>query len=294
VSDQEYFSSANALEVIAKDLGVQVIRVELPYPVTSEDSVLDCFSRAITPSVRYAMVDHIVSSTGMVLPLKKIIDLLKASSIETVVDGAHGPGQLPLNLHELGCLAYTGNCHKWLCSPRSAALLYVRPDFQAFFRPLVLSHLPSELETSLSDYQLYFRWNGTPDPTPELSVPFAVDFMSNLVPGGWNEVMELNRTKALSARDILCGTLGVEAPCPESMVGSMAAIPIGKGIISGKKPLHWTEPMQNRLKEDYGIIVPITEIRGGSHRLLRISAQLYNSAGQYSYLADSLRKILTG
>jgi len=292
VSDQEYFSSANALEETADRLGVRVITVRLPYPVESEDEILDSFAMALDPSVRFALVDHAVSSTGMVLPLKGIIDLLKDRGVETIVDGAHGPGQLDLDLNGLGCLAYTGNCHKWLCGPRSSALLYVRPDFQISFKPLVISHLPRELNTQLSDYQLYFRWNGTPDPTPGLSVPFTIRFMGSLLPGGWRDITDRNRQMALDARDLLCRYLGTAPPCPESMVGSMAAVPLGEGTGPGRKHLHWTDPVQNALKKNFGIIVPVTEIQQGKHKLLRISAQVYNSIEQYSYLAESLRDVL--
>ena len=293
VTDQEYFSSANALEILAEDMGLSLIKVEIPWPV-KPDTVLEAFEKAAESGARYALVDHAVSSSGVVLPLKEIIELLGEKGIETIVDGAHGPGQLPLDLSELGCLAYTGNCHKWLASPRSAALLYVRPDFQTDFRPLVISHLPGELDTGLSDFQLFFAWNGTPDPTPELSVPFAMNFMQELLPGGWDQIMEQNRTLVLKARKHICTALGTDPPCPESMVGSMASITI-PGVIPEKgRSLHWIDPLQRSLRDRYGIVVPVTRIRNGNVRLLRISAQLYNSEEQYEYLADSLMEILKG
>lgn len=293
VTDQEYFSSANALLVLAEQKELDLIRVDIPWP-SSEDAVLEAFERAVQPGVRFALVDHIVSSSGIVLPLKKIISLLSMNGIETIVDGAHGPGQLSLNLSELGCMAYTGNCHKWLCSPRSAALLYVRPDFQQGFKPLVVSHLPSEFDTDLSDFQIQFSWNGTPDPTPALAVSASLEFMGGLLSGGWSGVMEENRRKALAARDHLCNYLGVHPPCPDSMVGSMAAVPlIGTPPPVGRN-LHWTDPTQRLLRAKYGIVVPLTRIKNDSVRLLRISAQLYNSQEQYEYLARSLKAVLQG
>lgn len=291
VTDQEYFSSANALETIAHQRGFTIKKVELPFPVPSENAVVEKFSDAIEPSVRFALLDHIVSSTGMVLPLKRIIRLFQQEGIETVVDGAHGPGQVPLNLTELGCLAYTGNCHKWLCSPRSAALLYVRPDFQQEFKPLVVSHLPREFSGSISDFQIYFRWNGTPDPTPELAVPFTMDLMESFHTEGWKGIMRSNRTKVLNGWKHLCRKLEVDPPCPDSMVGSMASVPLEGCCSSGPVDLHWTDPLQDRLKREFSIIAPVTSICNGRNRLLRISAQLYNSCEQYTYLADSLLDI---
>jgi len=291
VTDQEYFSSANALEILADDLGLSVVKVHIPWPV-KPDTLLESFERALKPGVRYALVDHIVSSSGVVMPLKEIIELLGSRGIETIVDGAHGPGQIPLDLSKLGCMAYTGNCHKWMGSPRSAALLYVRPDFQAGFRPLVISHLPGEFSTDLSDFQLFFAWNGTPDPTPELSVTYAMDFMQGLLPGGWGQIMEQNRGLALKARDLICTELGTEPPCPESMVGSMASVTLPGEIPLAGRSLHWVDPLQRTLRDRYGIVIPVTRI--GSARLLRVSSQLYNSEEQYKYLAYSLRKIFTG
>lgn len=293
VADQEYFSSANALRVLAEDLGLSVIKVEIPWPADPE-SVLAAFQQAVEPGVRYAVVDHAVSSSGIVLPLKEIIGLLNSHGIGTVVDGAHGPGQLPLDLSGLGCVAYTGNCHKWLCSPLTSALLYVRPDYQEGFRPLVISHLPDEFDYGCSDFKVYFSWNGTPDPTPVLSVPSAMDYMEGLLPGGWEEVMDTNRSLALEGRDLICSALGTEPVCPDSMVGSMASAVIPGPVPPRGRGLHWTDPLQKSLRDDYGIVVPVTRIRDGSVRLIRISAQLYNSIEQFEYLADALRAILRG
>lgn len=288
VTDQEYFSSQNALTVLAGEKGLGTVKVDIPWPVT-EDSMLEAFEQAVRPGVRYAVVDHIISASGIVLPLKKLITLLWSHGIETIVDGAHGPGQVSLDLRELGCLAYTGNCHKWLCSPRSAALLYVRPDFQKNFRPLVVSHLPGEFDTDLSDYSLYFSWNGTPDPTPALSVPAALDFMGSVLPGGIEQVMCENRKLVLEARRHICSVLGVEPPCPESMVSSMAAVPLpGAAFTAGRNPYR-IDPLQKYLRDEWSAVVPVTTIRNGTVRLLRLSAKLYNSMEQYEYLARALK-----
>ena len=291
VADQEYFSSANALEVLSRRKGLKVRRVALPWPA-SEQAVIEAFAEAAEAGARYALVDHVVSSTGMVLPLKRIVSLLGSMGVETVVDGAHGPGQLPLELQELGCLAYAGNCHKWLCSPRSAALLYVRPDLQGDFLPLQVSHVPGDFQTVLSDFQLRFRWNGTPDPTPALSIPFTIDHLGSMLDGGWEEIRRRNRALALEARDMLCEALRVPPPCPDSMVGSMASVELPSPLPPGPRDIQWMDPLQALLRREFGIVVPVTEIQGRSRRLIRVSAQLYNSPEQYRYLAASLQEVL--
>ncbi len=288
VTDHEYFASMNSLRVNAKHKGASVQLINLPFPVVSEDEILDAFADAVTPSTKFALIDHIVSSTGMILPLKRIINLLAEMGVKTVVDGAHGPGQVALCLKELGCLAYVGNCHKWICSPRSAAVLYVNPDFQKDFLPLPISHLPDEFDTDMSPFQIYFRWNGTPDPTPALLVPFTLDFMESLSSRGWPGVMEENREKALHARSVICSALETDFPCPDSMVGSMACIPLDgyKPDIS-RKPDR-IDPLQRWLKLEKGIVVPVAETGNGERHLIRISAQLYNDPEQYNYLAEAL------
>ncbi|PIE51654.1 aminotransferase [Candidatus Fermentibacteria bacterium] len=292
VTDQEYFSSANALETLAEHRGFNVKVVEMPWPVKSEKQILERFQSAIDSSVRYALVDHVISSTGMVMPLESIITLLKQHGIETMVDGAHGPGQLPLALEEMGCVAYAGNCHKWLCSPRSSAMLYVRPDFQRNFKPLVISHLPRRIASDLSDYQIMFRWNGTPDPTPELTIPFTMKLMASMDENGWSGVMERNRNLAIKASEMICSSLGVEHPYPSAMVGSMAAVPLPGYSPDLSSEFNWIDPLQRKLREEFGIVVPVTSTGFGSDRLVRLSAQLYNSFSQYEWLADALKKTL--
>ena len=288
VMDQEYFSSMNALREIAGRKGAVVQLIHLPCPVSSREEILEAVAAAITPKTRFALIDHVVSSTGMVLPLKNIIDLLSSFGIKTIVDGAHGPGEVPLDLKNLGCMAYVGNCHKWLCSPRSSAVLYVSPEFQNSFLPLVISHIPSDFDTELSDFQLYFSWNGTPDPTPALCVPCSIDFMAALHSGGWQGVMDSNRELALKAREILCSVTGAEPVCPDSMVGAMAAVPLEWYTPDVSRETDWIDPLQKWLKQEKGIVVPVTDIQGGKARMIRLSAQMYNTIHQYQYLAEAL------
>jgi len=288
VTDQEYFSSRNSLAVNASRKGASVIQVKIPFPVASDKDIVSAFADAVTPRTKFALIDHIVSSTGMIMPVKEIIDLLSNQGIGTIVDGAHGPGQIALNLKDLGCLAYVGNCHKWLCAPRSSAILYVNPVFQKDFLPLVVSHLPAEFDTDLPDYQVYFMWNGTPDPTPALCAGYSIDFMQGLHSEGWPGVMNCNREMVLNARRVICSALEVDPPCPDSMVGSMAAIPLSEPYGSRVRAIDWLDPLQKWLKREKGIVVPVTEISLESRRIIRISAQLYNSPEQYLYLAESL------
>ena len=133
---------------------------------------------------------------------------------------------LPLNLRQLGATYYTGNCHKWICAPKTAAFLNVPKEKQRLVRPLIISHGANSPRTDRSRFLIEFSWMGTSNPTPCLTVSEALHFMSTLHPKGWPGLMERNRELALEARKLLCQSLQVPLPCPPEMVGSMAAMPL--------------------------------------------------------------------
>jgi isopenicillin-N epimerase len=200
---------------------------------------------------------------------------------------------VPLNLRSLGATYYTGNCHKWLCAPKGAAFLFVRRDRQTAVRPLVISHGANSARTDRSRFLVEFGWTGTGDPSAVLSVPKAIECVGSLLPGGWPAVMRHNRQVALAARKILCRSLGLAAPCPDTMIGALAAFPLPDSTdpTPSKSPLY-LDPLQDRLLERHGIEVPVIPWPAPPKRLLRISAQLYNSLPQYERLAEALREEL--
>jgi isopenicillin-N epimerase len=227
-------------------------------------------------------LDHVVSQTGLIFPIATLVDELRQRGVETLIDGAHAPGMVPLNLLQLGATFYTGNAHKWLCAPKGAAFLYVQRDRQSAIHPLTISHGANDPRTERSRFHLEFDWMGTDDPTAYLCVPEAIRFMAGLLPGGWPEVMERNHQLAIAARQILCHTLEVSPPCPEDLLGALAVIPLPDGDAT---------LLHNHLLQQYHIEVPIVPWRHQG-RLLRISAQLYNQIEQYRYLAEALLKSL--
>jgi len=200
---------------------------------------------------------------------------------------------IPLNLEKLGASYYTGNCHKWICAPKGAALLYLRADRQEGIRPTIISHGANSPRTDRSRFLIEFGWTGTWDPTAMLSVPFALDFIGSLVPGGWPEVMRRNRELALSARRLLVDALEIDLPCPDAMIGSIASFPItdDTSIKPPKSPLY-LDPLQERLFNKFKIEVPIIPWPAPPKRLLRVSAQLYNSLPHYELLATALKEEL--
>lgn len=290
-TNHEYNACRNALNAIAEKHGCHVVVVELPYPIDSRETAIEIVSSAVTAKTRLALIDHITSPTALVLPLDRLVPLLEDRGVKVLVDGAHAPGMIPLKLDSLGASFYAGNCHKWLCSPKGAGFVYVR-DPESGVRPVVISHGANEPPSEQSRFHQEFDWAGTADPTPWLSVPAALQTMEEMVPGGWEEVRTRNRELALRARDMLASRIGTTLPCPDSMIGSMAAIPLPDGQPNGRRSSWDEDPLQKRLFREWAIEVPIIAWPSSPHRLIRVSAQLYNRIEQYEYLAEALEALL--
>lgn len=289
VTDHEYNACRNVLDYVAKERGANVVATSIPLPIRDPEEVVAALVAAVTPRTRLLLIDHVTSPTGLVLPIRRIVDEMKARGVETLVDGAHAVGMLPLALEDLGAAYYTSNCHKWLNAPKGAAFLFVRGDKTDEVRPAVMSHGANAPTTKRSRFHLEFDWPGTVDVTPYLCVPHAIDFLERVVPGGVSAVQARNRALALEARSLLLAATGSEPIAPESMIGSLAAVRIFDRSDSGVHGAFDTDPLQDRLLFEHHIEVPIVPFPRPPHRLVRISAQLYNDRSDYEALAAVLR-----
>jgi isopenicillin-N epimerase len=295
VTNHEYNACRNALDDVAQRSGARVVVAHIPFPFHHADEIIAPILKRVTPKTKLALVDHVTSQTGIVLPIGKIVKALRAHGVDTLVDGAHAPGMVPLNLQQLGATYYTGNCHKWLCAPKGAAFLRVQRDKQKLIRPLTISHGANSQRKDRSRFLLEFDWQGTLDPSAFLSVPEAIRFIGSLLPGGWPEVMARNHALVLAARKILCETLQISEPCPEEFIGSLAAIPLPDAAKDQLPSLPFNEsPLQDALRKKHQIEVPIISWPTPPGRVLRVAAQLYNSLPQYERLAKALRGELSG
>jgi isopenicillin-N epimerase len=283
-TNQEYNACRNAFNFISERTGAKIIVAEVPYPIDRPQQVIEAVLKAVTPRTKLVLIDHVTSQTGLVFPIAPLIQKLSAQGIDTLIDGAHAPGMVPLNLQKIQPTYYTGNLHKWVSSPKGAAFLYAQRDRQSKIRPLTISHGANSPRTDRSRFQLEFDWMGTDDPTAYLSVPAAITFMGALFPGGWGELMEQNRRKAIAARKQLAQALNVELPCPEDMLGSLATLPLPDGSYI---------ELQDALLEKFKIEVPIVPYPAVPKRLVRISAQIYNTAEQYDFLGVALQTLLS-
>jgi isopenicillin-N epimerase len=208
-----------------------------------------------------------------------------------MVDGAHAPGMLDLRVAEVGAPFYSGNCHKWVCAPKGAGFLYVRRDRQHEIRPVTISHGANSPREDRSRYHLEFDWTGTDDPSAYLCIPEAIRFMGSLYPGGWSELMERNRSLALSSRKILCDALGTPEPAPDEMIGTLASMPLPDGSTEPPKSPLYTDPLQDELWDRWRIEIPVIPWPLPPKRLIRISAQAYNDPSDYAKLAGALKEL---
>jgi isopenicillin-N epimerase len=272
--------------------GAKVVVVNLPFPGATAGVLERAILEAVTPRTRLVLVDHVTSQTGMILPVENLVRRLDESGVDTLVDGAHAPGMLPLDLTGLGSAYYTGNCHKWLCAPKGAGFLYVREDRRERIRPLTISHGANTRRPGRSRFHDEFDWVGTDDPSAFLCVPESIDFIGSLLPGGWPQVMTRNRSLVLGGRETTRRALGVDAPCPDSMIGTLASLPLPDGSPDPPESPLYTDPLQDVLLETYGIEVPVIPWPAPPRRLLRLSAQLYNGEDDYDRLAAALGRTL--
>jgi isopenicillin-N epimerase len=296
-TDHEYNAVLNTLAAVAARDAARLILAHLPFPTAGADEVVERVLAAVTPRTRLAVVSHVTSPTALVLPIERLVRELEARGVGTLVDGAHAPGMVPLGLDALGAAYYTGNGHKWLCGPKGSAFLWVRTDRRAGVHPAVVSHGANDPRTGIARYRLEFDWVGTTDPTATLALPAAIDWVGSLDSGGWPAVMAANHALAIRARDLLAAALDVEPPAPDTLLGSMAALPLpGVATDAAAADLH------DALVDEDGIEVPfpswpVRAARPGPDDppalvLVRISAQRYVEDADIERLASALRRRL--
>ncbi len=292
-TDHEYNACRNVLEFVAGQSSASVVVAKLPFPLAHPQEVVDAVMSRVTDRTRIALLDHVTSQTGLVLPIEALVAALRERGVETLVDGAHAPGMLPIDVAAIGAGWYTGNCHKWICAPKGAGFLYTRPDLQSQTRPAIISHGANSPRTDRSRYLIEFDWTGTDDPTPMLCVPEAIRFMGGLMAGGWEAIRSNNHQLALRGRDVLCRALDLEPPCPDEMIGSLASLPLpdGGGEVSNS-PLY-ADPLQDELLDQFDIEVPVIPWPASPRRLIRISGQVYSRDGDYEKLGRALRVLLS-
>lgn len=284
----DYNACRNVLTEVARRTGAELVVADVPFPSAGPDEVMEAILAAVTPRTRLAMIDHVTSNSGMIYPLDRIVRALEERGVDTLVDGAHAPGMLPLELEKLGAAYYTGNLHKWACAPKGAAFLWVRPDRQEAIQPPVISHGNNRVRPGHTAFQNRFDWPATQDPTAWFCAAESLRWLGEFLPGGWPQVRKHQHEMVIAARRMLCKRLNIQAPCPEEMIGAMATLPLPGplALADGDAPL---DPVYQRLHGEFGIELQVVTF--GGKRWFRISAHLHNSPDEYRYLADVLERL---
>ncbi|KAA0214525.1 MAG: aminotransferase class V-fold PLP-dependent enzyme [Leptolyngbya sp. PLA3] len=293
VNTHEYPACLAIFERLCVQTGARLVFADLPFPVPSEEAAYQAVISKATDRTRLCLLSHVTSPSAMILPAARIVATLRQRGIETLVDGAHAPGFCDLDIPAINPAYYTANCHKWLGSPRGSGFLYVRRDLQDGFRPLALSVYSKKPPSGRPFFNVEFDFIGTQDYTPIMCIADAIEHMPTLIGSDWAGVRARNHALALRARDLLCDRLGIDAPVPDDMLGSMATIPIPTPPATWNPgPTRYHDALQDRLVSKHRIQVPLWFIADETGRprirFVRISAQLFNAIEQYEYLAHCL------
>lgn len=278
----EYGACDNAWTFACRQRGASYRCFEPGLPFDGA-SFADRLWEQVTPRTRVLFLSHITSTTALILPVAEVCRRARDRGILTVVDGAHAPGQVPLDLERLGADVYTGNCHKWLCAPKGSAFLHVRAGLHALVDGSVVSWGYSQPYQGHETYagstmlERRFQWQGTRDLSAFLSVPAAIAFQAR---HGWDAIRADCHRRVVTTLHRVCDLTGLEPPAADEDFAQMAILPV---------PPRNPEELQATLLRDHGIEVPVTVHEGRT--FVRISLQAYNAPGDEDALVGALRAI---
>ena len=286
-TDHEYGAMERTWRFLAGKAGFAYVRRQVTLPVTTAEAFVEDFWAGVTERTRVIFISHITSPTALTFPVKEICRRAREAGILTIVDGAHAPGQIPINLHDLGCDIYTGACHKWLCAPKGSAFLYARRDVQAWLEPLVVSwgwgdeHLPPQPGMGETQFIRFHQWQGTRELASFLATPAAIEFQRE---HDWDAVRRACRTLARETRDRLNALTGLAPLCPDSAgwFTQLFAVRLPDSVD--------TDTLKARLYDEFRIEVPLHP--WNNMKLMRVSIQGYNTREDADALVEALRVCL--
>lgn len=289
-TDHEYGACENVWNYSCHKNGTILVKQSIPFPLASPAEIADHFWQGVTSNTSAIFISHITSPTAVRLPVERICKRARAAGILTIVDGAHAPGQITLDLTGIAPDFYVGNCHKWLQSPKGAGFLYTRQPLQNLIEPLVISWGWGEhpMFTSRavkhrfeSKYLDYFEWSGTTDPSAYLSVPAAIQFQEQ---HHWPAVRE-------QCQEILgIGLKGIDKLTGLENVYSIGAAPFAQMAVARLPLVRDISAFQAQLLQKYKIEVPCIE--WNNQHYMRISVQGYNTEADLEALVTAVGKLL--
>ncbi len=290
-TDHEYGAVDLLWNFICEKTGATYIRQPIPLPMTSAEDFVERLWSAVTPRTRVISISHLTSPTALIFPIAEIIKRAREAGIYTLIDGAHAPGQLPLNLTELDPDFYTGNCHKWMCAPKGAGFLYVRRDLHAMIDPLVVSwgYQPLTgqavggglvLSSATTRLVQQNQYQATRDISAYLSVPAAIDFQNH---HNWDAQRARCHEMAMATRQRIADLTGLPIVAPEARIGQMFIAPLPETI----------DPFvfKQRLYDEFMVEAPI--VVWNNKPYIRVSFQGYNTQADADKLITALQALLS-
>jgi isopenicillin-N epimerase len=278
-TDIEYGASDKALNYYCKKAGAKYVRRKVSFPIKSKERFVQDFCEGLNERTKAVFISQITSSTGLILPVKEICDIAREKGILTIVDGAHVPGQIPLDLRALDADIYSGACHKWMMTPKGSSFLYVRRELQHLFDPLVVSWGYESAAPGHSQFIDYHQMQGTRDFSAFLTIPKAIEFMDQhqwiSVAKNCNKLILDNAPRFFELLESEPGS-----PLTNEFIGQMLSIRIGC-----KEP----EKLQRTLYGEYKIEIPV--MRQDEKVFIRFSINAFNDQSDLDKLYDALKEI---
>jgi isopenicillin-N epimerase len=281
LSDQTYGGVARAAAFIARERGATISTLALPFPAADPAAFVGAVERGLTSRTRLAILDHVTSETALVLPLAEMAAACRARGVAVLVDGAHAPGAIDVNIEALGVDWYAANLHKWAFAPRSCGVLWAAPARRQHLHPAVISW-----GVTNDDWLQEFDWTGTRDPSPWLAAPAGLDFMRDVL--GVPAMREHNHRLAWQSAQLLASRWGRPWTTPESMVGCMVTLPLPERF--GAADATTAQRLRDALLFEHGIEAPV--LARGDSLWLRLCLQVYNDESDIERLSravDALR-----
>ncbi len=280
-TDHEYGAMDRTWHFICQQTGARYVRQPIPLPVTEADAWLETFWSGVNERTKLIFLSHITSPTALTFPVEAICHRARAAGLLCIVDGAHAPGHIPLNLPAIGADLYTGACHKWLCAPKGAAFLYARHETQHWLEPLVVSWGYESDRPSASSFIDYHEWQGTRDLAAFLTVPAAIEFQAQ---HDWDAVRQQCHQLACDTRQRLNALTGLEPICPDSPQWFTQ-------MFAARLPAHTDlEALKQRLYDEFRVEVPV--VSWNHQKFIRVSFQGYNTQGDADILVEALKRLL--
>ncbi len=278
-TDQEYGALDRTWKYYCEKAGAKYVQQTIQLPVTSKEQMIEDFFAGYSKNTKAIFISQITSMTALIFPVKEICERAKSLGLLTIVDGAHVPGHIPLDLSELQADIYTGACHKWMMTPKGSSFLFARPEVQNDFDPVIISWGYDAEFPGKSKFLDYHQLQGTRDYSAFLTIPASIKFMEE---HNWWEVS--NRSKALLRKNypVLCELFGATPLCPISneFLGQIASVPL---------PIDDPAPLKKELFEKYKIEIPVFKLRDQVY--IRLSTQAYVTQEDIDILISALKEI---